>query len=214
MNIKLSNGAWRHILRVKWQPRFDYCWYFPHFLLQALDYEKIYQNMMKPAYIFDGRKILNHDELVKIGFHVHTIGKRLSRPLAPRCWSSNPQVWSQNYSILSFNIYKKLHIFNLHLYLIPNTLGFIIMHFLFTNIIYYSSKKCLVAQYYNSSSLSYATAMVSTWLSEAISCWINKINGSVRRLVDSNELQTLLESEKKKSWQRANNWTYSFRLKM
>lgn len=34
---------------------------------------------MKPAYIFDGRKILNHEALQKIGFHVQTIGKRLAR---------------------------------------------------------------------------------------------------------------------------------------
>ena len=32
--------------------------------------------MMKPAYIFDGRKILNHEELENIGFYVSTIGKR------------------------------------------------------------------------------------------------------------------------------------------
>nr|XP_023013845.1 UDP-glucose 6-dehydrogenase [Leptinotarsa decemlineata] len=42
-----------------------------------LDYQKIYQKMMKPAYVFDGRKILNHQDLKAIGYHVHTIGKRL-----------------------------------------------------------------------------------------------------------------------------------------
>lgn len=47
---------------------------------------------MKPAYVFDGRKILDHGRLVDIGFHVQTIGKRLPRPLAPRCWSSHPTV--------------------------------------------------------------------------------------------------------------------------
>lgn len=46
----------------------------------ALDYVKIYETMMKPAYIFDGRKILDHEALQKLGFHVQTIGKRLSRP--------------------------------------------------------------------------------------------------------------------------------------
>ncbi|KRT85095.1 hypothetical protein AMK59_2746 [Oryctes borbonicus] len=58
----------------------------------GLDYHRIYKEMMKPAYIFDGRKILDHERLVDIGFHVQTIGKRLPRPLAPRCWSSNPTV--------------------------------------------------------------------------------------------------------------------------
>ncbi|VVC43165.1 UDP-glucose/GDP-mannose dehydrogenase, dimerisation,UDP-glucose/GDP-mannose dehydrogenase,UDP- [Cinara cedri] len=41
-----------------------------------LDYKQIYRGMIKPAFIFDGRKILNHDNLTKIGFQVHTIGRR------------------------------------------------------------------------------------------------------------------------------------------
>ncbi|CAG9828584.1 unnamed protein product [Diabrotica balteata] len=40
-----------------------------------LDYKKIYSDMMKPAYVFDGRKILDHQELIQIGFHVRTIGR-------------------------------------------------------------------------------------------------------------------------------------------
>ncbi|KAJ8937050.1 hypothetical protein NQ314_012044, partial [Rhamnusium bicolor] len=56
----------------------------------ALDYNKIYDGMMKPAYIFDGRKILDHQALINIGYHVQTIGKQLGRPVATRCWSSNP----------------------------------------------------------------------------------------------------------------------------
>uniref|UniRef100_A0A182NIV9 UDP-glucose 6-dehydrogenase n=1 Tax=Anopheles dirus TaxID=7168 RepID=A0A182NIV9_9DIPT len=43
----------------------------------SLNYERIYASMMKPAYIFDGRKILPHERLQQIGFHVQTIGKRL-----------------------------------------------------------------------------------------------------------------------------------------
>jgi len=38
------------------------------------DYQKIYDSMEKPAFIFDGRKILNHKKLIEIGFKVHTIG--------------------------------------------------------------------------------------------------------------------------------------------
>lgn len=45
-------------------------------LFQELDYERIYKGMIKPAFIFDGRKILNHDNLTTIGFQVHTIGRR------------------------------------------------------------------------------------------------------------------------------------------
>jgi UDPglucose 6-dehydrogenase len=44
-------------------------------LYKNLDYEKLYHAMKKPAFIFDGRNILNHKTLYKIGFEVHSIGK-------------------------------------------------------------------------------------------------------------------------------------------
>ncbi len=44
-------------------------------LYKTLDYQKIYDSMRKPAFIFDGRNILDHEELIKIGFEVHAIGK-------------------------------------------------------------------------------------------------------------------------------------------
>lgn len=47
--------------------------------------------MMKPAYIFDGRKILNHEALIEIGFHVQTIGKKLQRTLSHRSWGHKAQ---------------------------------------------------------------------------------------------------------------------------
>lgn len=40
-----------------------------------LDYEKLYSIMNKPAYVFDGRLILNREKLEKIGFKVEVIGK-------------------------------------------------------------------------------------------------------------------------------------------
>nr|CAG4636057.1 EOG090X03RJ [Eubosmina coregoni]SVE69713.1 EOG090X03RJ [Eubosmina coregoni] len=43
------------------------------------DYKRMYDSMMKPAFIFDGRKILDHVALSKIGFHVETIGMRTSQ---------------------------------------------------------------------------------------------------------------------------------------
>lgn len=55
-----------------------------------LDYERIYSLMVKPAYIFDGRKILNHERLQQIGFHVQTIGKRLNRVGVLRTWGNIP----------------------------------------------------------------------------------------------------------------------------
>ncbi|KAI3383037.1 hypothetical protein SNEBB_006891 [Seison nebaliae] len=42
-----------------------------------IDYKRLYSVMNKPAYIFDGRIILNHEQLSKIGFTVYSIGKRL-----------------------------------------------------------------------------------------------------------------------------------------
>ena len=42
---------------------------------KTLDWKKIYDNMKKPAFLFDGRNILNHKELRDIGFKVYAIGK-------------------------------------------------------------------------------------------------------------------------------------------
>lgn len=42
---------------------------------KKLDFNKIYNNMAKPAFVFDGRNILDHDALREIGFEVHAIGK-------------------------------------------------------------------------------------------------------------------------------------------
>lgn len=42
---------------------------------KTYDYEKIYADMVKPAFIFDGRNILDHEKLRKIGFEVYAIGK-------------------------------------------------------------------------------------------------------------------------------------------
>merc|ERR1739836_241625 len=39
------------------------------------DYREFYATMMKPAFLFDGRSILNHTELEDVGFEVHAIGK-------------------------------------------------------------------------------------------------------------------------------------------
>ena len=40
-----------------------------------LDYERIYQSMAKPAFLFDGRNLLDHKKLYEIGFNVYPIGK-------------------------------------------------------------------------------------------------------------------------------------------
>ena len=38
------------------------------------DWEKIYDAVVKPAFVFDGRKILDHNAMSKIGFHYSAIG--------------------------------------------------------------------------------------------------------------------------------------------
>jgi len=44
-------------------------------LYQELDYQKIYDSMEKPAFIFDGRNCLDHQALYEIGFNVYPLGK-------------------------------------------------------------------------------------------------------------------------------------------
>jgi UDPglucose 6-dehydrogenase len=44
-------------------------------LYRHLDFEKIHRSMSQPAFIFDGRNILDHRRLFEIGFNVYPIGK-------------------------------------------------------------------------------------------------------------------------------------------
>ncbi|WP_338351299.1 UDP-glucose 6-dehydrogenase [Nonlabens tegetincola] len=39
------------------------------------DWKSIYNKMLKPAFLFDGRMILDHDKMEDIGFKMYTIGK-------------------------------------------------------------------------------------------------------------------------------------------
>ena len=41
----------------------------------VLDYQAIFDKMLKPAFIFDGRNILDLEALRKIGFETHAVGK-------------------------------------------------------------------------------------------------------------------------------------------
>lgn len=43
--------------------------------LAALDYERVYEKMAKPAFFFDGRNALPHRKLRELGAEVHAIGK-------------------------------------------------------------------------------------------------------------------------------------------
>ena len=42
---------------------------------KTYDWQQIYDTMKKPAFVFDGRGILNKKELETIGFQVYAIGK-------------------------------------------------------------------------------------------------------------------------------------------
>jgi UDPglucose 6-dehydrogenase len=42
---------------------------------RTLDYQRIYESMEKPAFVFDGRNILDHRALYEIGFNVFPIGR-------------------------------------------------------------------------------------------------------------------------------------------
>ncbi|CDP00416.1 unnamed protein product [Coffea canephora] len=46
---------------------------------KTLDFQKIYDNMQKPAFVFDGRNVVNPDKLRQIGFIVYSIGKPLDQ---------------------------------------------------------------------------------------------------------------------------------------
>ncbi len=53
---------------------------------KGLNYQKIYDSMMKPAFVFDGRNILDHAKLREIGFIVYALGKPLD-PFLQRNYS-------------------------------------------------------------------------------------------------------------------------------
>ncbi len=44
-------------------------------LFRTLDYERIFRGMVWPAFIFDGRNILDHEKLYEMGFNVFAVGK-------------------------------------------------------------------------------------------------------------------------------------------
>jgi UDPglucose 6-dehydrogenase len=44
-------------------------------MYKTLDWEKIYKSMEKPAFLFDGRNLVDHEMLFKLGFNVYPLGK-------------------------------------------------------------------------------------------------------------------------------------------
>jgi len=51
-------------------------------VFKTLDYKKIFDSMSKPAFIFDGRNLLDHKKLADIGFTVWAVGKDMKKVLA------------------------------------------------------------------------------------------------------------------------------------
>lgn len=41
----------------------------------VIDYGRVYNKMRNPAYIFDGRNILDHKSLMGIGFKLYALGR-------------------------------------------------------------------------------------------------------------------------------------------
>ena len=58
-------------------------------VFQELDYEKIYKAMLKPAFIFDGRRILDdlHDKLQHIGFQASCLPNSRKRDVFEKWWN-------------------------------------------------------------------------------------------------------------------------------
>lgn len=48
---------------------------------KSLDFQRIYHSTVQPAFIFDGRNILDHQKLFDMGFEVYSIGKGLKTHL-------------------------------------------------------------------------------------------------------------------------------------
>ena len=46
---------------------------------KALDFDKVYKSMHRPAFLFDGRNLLDHEQLTEMGFEIHAIGKSPER---------------------------------------------------------------------------------------------------------------------------------------
>jgi len=49
---------------------------------QAFDYRAIYDSMQRPAFLFDGRNLLDHNALRGLGFEIHAIGKAFQQGLS------------------------------------------------------------------------------------------------------------------------------------
>merc|ERR1711988_1368560 len=49
-------------------------------VFKTLDYQRIFDSMQKPAFIFDGRNLIDIEKLQAIGFHCWAVGKSFGGP--------------------------------------------------------------------------------------------------------------------------------------
>ena len=59
--------------------RYDQCGDSAGNRSKACDYARIYESMQKPAFLFDGRNILDHESLQGLGYEVWAVGKSLEK---------------------------------------------------------------------------------------------------------------------------------------
>ncbi|MEM8668333.1 MAG: UDP-glucose 6-dehydrogenase [Planctomycetota bacterium] len=48
---------------------------------KTLDFDRVYDSMHRPAFLFDGRNLLDHTKLTEAGFEIHAIGKSPHRQI-------------------------------------------------------------------------------------------------------------------------------------
>ena len=65
------------------------------------NYGRIYDDMTKPAFIFDGQKSLDHERLIDIGFRVQTIGRDLGQLQQQRSSGGITNTFWQKYLLQS-----------------------------------------------------------------------------------------------------------------
>ena len=59
----VSQGAHAIVILTEWE------------MFKNLDYKRLYEGMKKPAFVFDGRNIVNLQQLRSLGFEAYGVGK-------------------------------------------------------------------------------------------------------------------------------------------
>jgi len=62
-------------MKIEYDPEADALYTTEWKSFASLDYERIFESMRKPAFIVDGRNILDHKKLHAIGFNVFPLGR-------------------------------------------------------------------------------------------------------------------------------------------